>query len=134
MSEWENTHEPSCTERGSKNRFCERSLCDYTELEEIATIGHIWNNGTVTKEPSEEETGIRTFTCEACGETRDETIPALDHVYSYTSVVTAPTCEEDGYTTYTCSCGDTYTDNKVSAYAMWKSPCLELPPPVPKQA
>ncbi len=36
--------------------------------------------------------------------------------HNYTSVVTVPTCRKDGYTTYTCSlCGDSYTDNKVSA-------------------
>ena len=36
--------------------------------------------------------------------------------HNYTAVVTAPTCTEEGYTTYTCTrCGDTYTDNYVSA-------------------
>ena len=36
--------------------------------------------------------------------------------HSYTSVVTAPTCTETGYTTHTCSeCGDTYTDDSVTA-------------------
>ncbi len=37
------------------------------------------------------------------------------HKHEYASAVTAPTCTEDGYTTYTCACGDSYTDDKVSA-------------------
>ena len=37
------------------------------------------------------------------------------HTHSYESAVTPPTCTEDGYTTYTCSCGDSYTDDEVTA-------------------
>ena len=38
-----------------------------------------------------------------------------EHQHNYSAVVTAPTCTEAGYTTYTCACGDTYTDNTVTA-------------------
>ncbi|MBR2880552.1 MAG: leucine-rich repeat protein, partial [Oscillospiraceae bacterium] len=37
------------------------------------------------------------------------------HTHSYESAVTPPTCTEDGYTTYTCPCGDSYTDDEVTA-------------------
>ena len=40
------------------------------------TCQHVWDNGKVTKEPTETETGIKTFTCTRCGETKTETIPA----------------------------------------------------------
>ncbi len=46
-------------------------------------------------------------------QTKDVDLPTLEH--EYTSVVTAPTCTVDGYTTYTCDCGDSYTDDIVSA-------------------
>ena len=76
---------------------------------------HSWDEGTVTKEPTETETGIRTYTCKNCGETKTEDIPALDHHHSYVAVVTDPTCTEAGYTTYTCECGDTYIGDEVEA-------------------
>ena len=79
------------------------------------TCQHVWDNGKVTKEPTETETGIKTYTCTLCGETKTETIPKLTHEHSYKAVVTAPTCTEKGYTTHTCACGDSYVDTYVDA-------------------
>ena len=79
------------------------------------TCQHVWDNGKVTKEPTETETGIKTYTCTLCGETKTETIPKLAHEHSYKDVVTAPTCTEKGYTTHTCACGDSYVDTYVNA-------------------
>ena len=79
------------------------------------TCQHVWDNGKVTKEPTETETGIKTYTCTRCGETKTETIPKLTHEHSYKAVVTAPTCTEKGYTTHTCACGDSYVDTYVDA-------------------
>ena len=39
-------------------------------------LGHAWDNGTVTKQPTATETGIKTFTCTRCSATKTETIPA----------------------------------------------------------
>ena len=79
------------------------------------TCQHVWDNGKVTKEPTETETGIKTYTCTRCGETRTETMPVIPHVHSYKDVVTAPTCTTKGYTTHTCACGDSYVDTYVDA-------------------
>ena len=79
------------------------------------TCQHVWDNGKVTKQPTEAESGVKTFTCTRCGETKTETIPKLTHEHSYTAVVTAPTCTEKGYTTHTCACGDSYVDTYVDA-------------------
>lgn len=45
---------------------------------EIAALGHDWDNGIVTVEPTESTDGIRTFTCTRCGETKTDSIPKLD--------------------------------------------------------
>lgn len=37
---------------------------------------HLWDNGMITKEPSENETGIKTYTCDVCGAVKRETLPA----------------------------------------------------------
>ena len=102
----------TCTEPGlTDGTHCDRCGKILTAQEEIPALGHTWNDGVVTREPTEEETGLRLFTCTVCGETRTETIPELTHTHKYTSTVTDPTCTEAGYTTYTCKCGDSYTES-----------------------
>lgn len=39
---------------------------------------HTWNNGEVTREPTVDAEGIKTFTCIICGETENDPIPKLD--------------------------------------------------------
>ena len=41
----------------------------------VAAKGHSWDEGVVTKEPTESEGGIRTYTCTVCGGTKTESIP-----------------------------------------------------------
>ena len=104
---------PTCTAKGYTTHTCAcgNSYVDtYTDA-----LGHAWDNGKVTKQPTEAETGTKTFTCTRCGETKTETIPKLTHEHSYKAVVTAPTCTEKGYTTHTCACGDSYVDTYVDA-------------------
>ena len=40
----------------------------------IAAKGHSWNNGVITREPTETEDGVKTFTCTVCSETRTEAV------------------------------------------------------------
>ena len=106
----------TCTETGlTEGKHC--SVCGevLVKQEVVAAKGHNWDNGEVTKEPTEETDGERVFTCTACGEIRTEIIPSLNHVHTYEPMVTAPTCTEKGYTTHTCRCGDSYTDSYVAA-------------------
>ena len=104
---------PTCTAKGYTTHTCAcgNSYVDtYTDA-----LGHAWDNGKVTKQPTEAETGVKTFTCTRCGETKTVTIPKLAHEHSYKAVVTAPTCTEKGYTTHTCACGDSYVDTYTDA-------------------
>ena len=82
---------------------------------EVSTDNHIWDAGVVTREATERENGICTYTCTLCGDTKEEIIPALPHKHSYDAVVIAPTCTTKGYTTHTCSCGESYVDTYVDA-------------------
>ena len=67
---------------------------------------HSWSSGTVTKEPTCTEPGIKTYRC-SCGETRTESIPALGHKWSDWTVVKEATDIEEGISERTCSvCGE----------------------------
>ena len=65
---------PTCTAKGYTTHTC--SCGDSYVDTYVDALGHAWDNGKVTKEPTETETGVKTFTCTRCGETRTETIPA----------------------------------------------------------
>ena len=60
-------------------------------------LGHSWNAGTVTKEPTCTETGVMTYTCSHCSETKTETITAKGHTEVVDPAV-APTCTTAGKT------------------------------------
>ncbi|MBQ1406625.1 MAG: hypothetical protein IIY88_00690, partial [Eubacterium sp.] len=47
------------------------------EILTAVAVEHNWNNGTVTKEPTVSEEGIREYKCSGCGDVRTETIPKL---------------------------------------------------------
>lgn len=87
----------------------------------------------MTKEPTTQKEGIRTYACTVCGETKTEAIAKKEdtggsggsgsgsrgdygeritsHIHSYSSTVTKPaTCTDNGIRTYTCSCGATYME------------------------
>ena len=65
---------PTCTEKGYTTHTC---ACGDSYVDTyVDALGHAWDSGKVTKEPTETETGVKTFTCTRCGETRTEVIPA----------------------------------------------------------
>lgn len=112
----ENTVPATCGEAGRVDTIC--SNCgEIVSTKEIpATGAHTWDNGTVTTEPTENEPGVRTFTCAVCGATKTAPIPATGtHDYQFTKTV-APTCTAGGYDLYTCSgCGATEKRNPTDA-------------------
>ncbi len=43
-----------------------------TKPENKCASGHAWDNGVITKEPTDTESGVKTYTCTRCGETKTE--------------------------------------------------------------
>ena len=112
----ENTVPATCGEAGRTETICD-NCGDVVSTKEIPATGeHTWDNGTVTTEPTENEPGVRTFTCAVCGATKTAPIPATGaHDYQFTRTV-APTCTAGGYDLYTCSgCGATEKRNPTDA-------------------
>ena len=104
---------PTCTEAGYDLYTC--SGCGATEKRNAKpALGHKWDSGTVTTEPTEKDPGTMTYTCTVCGQTKTEVIPATGphtHVWDEGTVTVAPTETTPGVRTYTCTvCGQTRTE------------------------
>ena len=104
---------PTCTEAGYDLYTCRD--CGATEKRNPKpALGHKWDNGTVTTEPTEKDPGTMTYTCTVCGQTKTEVIPATGphtHVWDEGTVTVAPTETTPGVRTYTCTvCGKTRTE------------------------
>ena len=69
---------PTCTAKGYTTHTC---ACGDSYVDTyVDALGHAWDNGKVTKEPTATETGVRTYTCTRCHDTKTETIPATGSV------------------------------------------------------
>lgn len=68
------SHKFSSALKSDKNsHWSECSRCG----EKKDTADHVWNNGEITKQPTEDTEGEKTFTCTACGYKRTESIDKL---------------------------------------------------------
>lgn len=71
----------TCTADGkTEGSHCARCGKVLKEQTAIAATGHKWDEGKITREPSYDEPGIRTYTCGNCGETREEEVAKKIHL------------------------------------------------------
>ena len=79
----ENVQAATCTEPGSCDLVTYCSVCGEElsrEHTEEAALGHLFDGGIVTQEPTASEEGVLTCTCQRCGETETRSIPKLTPV------------------------------------------------------
>lgn len=72
--------DPVCGKQGSKiytATFTNEAFKTQTFVEVIEAKGHLYDEGVITKEPTQEEVGIKTFTCLGCGHSYIEEIEKL---------------------------------------------------------
>ncbi len=79
---------------------------------------HMWNDGEITKEATETEEGVITYTCLVCSHSMDEAIPMLKHKHRFGAWETGG---ESGHIRY-CENGETCTaaekaEHKVNSWA-----------------
>lgn len=114
----------TCTEAGSNAYWsCDRCNKYFSDAEGnsevennswiIQASGHHWDKGVVTKDPTETEKGIKTFTCTACKETKTEEIPVKEKKdQPSTSSTTNPTETPTEAPTTTTKPTETPTDKQ----------------------
>lgn len=105
----------TCEEKGySGDLYCEDCRVIIQLGQEIAATGHTWDDGEITKEPTQTATGIKTYTCKTCHKTRTETIPMLKgHHWDDGTITKEPTCTEPGEKIHHCTdedCNESYTE------------------------
>ena len=92
--DWVVIVEPGCESVGINRRDCD--ACDHYEEEEIAALGH--NYDSVVTNPTCEEKGYTTHTCDRCQDSYvDSYVNELGH-NMITDEKVDPTCEETGLT------------------------------------
>ena len=106
----------SCTSAGSIERACTVDGCTHVETITQAPLGHEFDGGVVTVEPTCTEAGTTTITCQNCGTSYDLSFPsALGHDYSEDSVLQEPTCTAIGTGQHKCSRCDSSTTYQIPA-------------------
>ena len=102
----------TCTEDGTKTTKCLH--CDLTDTrpDPGSALGHSWDEGVITREPTYETWGEKCYTCTVCGATKTEPVePVHQHRFAFFEVV-EPTCFSEGYEVYYCQdCGEVLHDN-----------------------
>ncbi|MBR0158160.1 MAG: InlB B-repeat-containing protein [Clostridia bacterium] len=72
------------------------------------TENHTWDSGTVTKEATHTEVGVKTYTCTKCNATKTKVIPeTLNHTYGSWERI------DDTYHRGTCACGDVIKESHI---------------------
>lgn len=97
--------------------------------EETPALGHSFGDGAITKEPSCNDNGLKTYTCVRCGETKTESIPAIGHVWDDGIITVTPALESRGIKTYTCkTCGETRSEELPALENDWDDGVITTPP------
>ena len=77
-TEVRNKKEATCAESGyTGDVYC--TICNQkiSSGKVVSKTDHTWDSGSITKQPTTAEEGIKTYTCNNCGLTRNETIAKL---------------------------------------------------------
>lgn len=93
-------------DNGDGTATCQREGCGKSHT-------HTLDEGEVTKKPSCEDTGVKTYHCTEtnCNYTKTEDIAATGHNWDDGKITTKASCDHTGVKTYTCkTCGDTRTE------------------------
>lgn len=100
-------------------------------LAPACTNGCKYDNGTITKNATCTEEGVKTFTCKICNHTKEEKISIAEHKYDKGVIVKNATCTYEGKKTYTCStCNKTKNEAVPKTEHIWNDGITTVQPTV----
>ena len=102
-------------DNGDGTATCQREGCGKSHT-------HTLDEGEVTKKPSCEDTGLKTYHCKEadCNYTKTEDIAATGHNWNDGKITTKASCDHTGVKIYTCkTCGDTRTETIAMLEHTW---------------
>lgn len=90
-SDWIVDKAATLTKTGSQHKEC--TVCKIILLTEEIPVpepegekaAHLFDEGKIIKDATEETEGTKTYTCETCGYTYNETIPKLEHTHKFST-------------------------------------------------
>lgn len=88
-------------------------VCTVCSTEKSEVTAHSWNDGEITKQPTEDEAGVMLYTCTVCKATKTEPIAPLDHTHDWSGEWS----KDDTYHWHDClnNCGE----KKDNAAHIW---------------
>ena len=118
------TEQPTCDKPGKKVHHCiyeanneanneaSSPCCDRTWTEVLPATVHKWDEGTVTKEATCTEAGVKTYTCTVCQATKTEEIAPTGHNWGEWTTTKEATCTEKGEETRHCHNNAEHTETR----------------------
>ncbi len=99
----------------------------------VSEHDHVWDDGTVTTEPTCHSEGLRTYSCtvDGCTQTKTEPIAMTQHNWDEGAVTEPSTCQSQGTKTYACSnegCNATKTEKLQKSSHNWDEGVLTKVP------
>ncbi len=88
---------PTCTKTGlTEGSHCSACGTVLVAQTSVAALGHSYDDGVVTTDPTCTEEGVLTITCATCGSSFTEPVMATGHSYDDGKITLEPTCTEEG--------------------------------------
>ena len=109
--QWVTTLEPTCTEKGSREKSCAYN-CGHAMKEEIAATGHSYGEAVTVLDPTCTAEGKKESVCSVCDDVKTEAIPANGHTKGAYIETTAATCSSKGIEEARCTVCNTLLDTR----------------------
>ena len=78
------TIDPTCTEQGYTQYFCQECGNSYND-NYVPAKGHSFGEWEIKVPATEDQTGLEVQTCQVCGHSAEQEIPRLEHTHKYSS-------------------------------------------------
>ena len=84
-TEVRNAKEADCVNKGyTGDEYCKACEEKVSTGKATEKLEHTWDGGVITKEPTQKEKGVKTYTCTVCGKTKTEEIPVKEEIITPT--------------------------------------------------